>query len=168
MSDLKGPHFHARMTSLARYVQYLFNLQHNTVRIGMQQRTRLLAYEESATATTAEIERLRHENAILHSGVRSPSEQVRELKAVYRRLSNAEHGWNHTRLLLDITREEVEIRTHEIIHLEHHVETQNTVLEARAETIANLEQQLLEFQGHAPPEPVNPEEIDATSDVDED
>jgi hypothetical protein len=29
----------------------------------MQQRTRLIAYEESATATTDEIERLRHENA---------------------------------------------------------------------------------------------------------
>jgi hypothetical protein len=26
VSDLKGPHFHARMTSLAKYVQYLFNL----------------------------------------------------------------------------------------------------------------------------------------------
>jgi hypothetical protein len=26
VSDLKGPHFHARMTSLARYAQYLFNL----------------------------------------------------------------------------------------------------------------------------------------------
>jgi hypothetical protein len=32
VSNLKGPHFHARMTSLARYVQYLFNLQHNTAR----------------------------------------------------------------------------------------------------------------------------------------
>jgi hypothetical protein len=36
VSDLKGPHFHAGMTSLARYAQYLFNLQHNTVRTGMQ------------------------------------------------------------------------------------------------------------------------------------
>jgi hypothetical protein len=71
-------------------------------------------------------------------------------------------------LLLDITREEVEIRTHGIIHLEHHVETQDTELEARAETIANLEQQMFEFQGQAPPEPVNPEEIDATSGIDED
>jgi hypothetical protein len=26
VSDLKGPHFHAGMTSLARYIQYLFNL----------------------------------------------------------------------------------------------------------------------------------------------
>jgi hypothetical protein len=26
VSNLKGPHFHARMTSLARYAQYLFNL----------------------------------------------------------------------------------------------------------------------------------------------
>jgi hypothetical protein len=43
VSNLKGPHFHARVTTLARYAQYLFNLQHNTVRIGMQQRTRLTA-----------------------------------------------------------------------------------------------------------------------------
>jgi predicted RNase H-like nuclease (RuvC/YqgF family) len=126
------------------------------------------AYEESATAATGEIERLRHENAILRSNVRPSSEQDRELKEVYRRLSNAEHGWNHTHFLLDITQEEVEICTHGIIHLEHHVETQDTELEARAETIANLEQQLLEFQGQAPPEPVNPEEIDAMSGIDED
>jgi hypothetical protein len=26
VSDLEGPHFHTGMTSLARYVQYLFNL----------------------------------------------------------------------------------------------------------------------------------------------
>jgi hypothetical protein len=43
VSDLKGPHFHARITSLARYAQYLFNFQHNTARTGMQQRTRLTA-----------------------------------------------------------------------------------------------------------------------------
>jgi hypothetical protein len=164
VSDLKGPHFHAGMTSLARYAQYMFNMQHNTARTGMQQRTRLMAYKESATAATGEIERLRHENVILHSGVHPPSEQDCELKEVYRRFSNAEHGWNHTRLLLDITREEVEIRTHGIIHLEHHVEAQDAELEARVETIANLEQ-LLEFQGQAPLEPVNPEEIDATSGI---
>ncbi len=45
----------------------------------MQQRTRLLAYEESATAATGEIERLRHENAILPSGACPPSEQDHEL-----------------------------------------------------------------------------------------
>jgi predicted RNase H-like nuclease (RuvC/YqgF family) len=127
-----------------------------------------MVYKESATAATGEIERLRHENAILRSGVRPHSEQDCELKEVYHHLSNAEHGWNHTRLLLDITREEVEIRTHGIIHLEHHVEVQDAELEERAEMIANLEQQLLEFQGQAPPESVNPEEIDATSGIDED
>jgi hypothetical protein len=58
----------------------------------MQQCTRLLSYEESASAATGEIGRLRHENAILRSGVRPPSEQDRELKEVYRHLSNAEHG----------------------------------------------------------------------------
>jgi hypothetical protein len=106
----------------------------------MQQRTRLMAYKESATAAIGEIERLRHENAILCSGVRPPLEQDHELKEVYRRLGNAEHGWNHTRLLLIITWEEVETRTHRIIHLEHHVEVQDAELEERAETIANLEQ----------------------------
>jgi hypothetical protein len=99
-----------------------------------------------ATAATREIERLRHENAILRSGACPPSEQEHELQEVYRHLSNIEQGWNHTRMLLDITREEVETRTHVIIHLEHHVEVQDAMLEERAETIANLEQQLLELQ----------------------
>jgi hypothetical protein len=57
------------MTSFARYVQYLFNLQHNTARTGLQQHKHLMAYEESATATAYEIERLSPENAILCSGV---------------------------------------------------------------------------------------------------
>jgi hypothetical protein len=79
MSDLEGPHFHTGMTSLARYTQYLFNLQHNTTRIGMQQRMRLTAYEEHATTTTRELERLRRENAVIRSGALPPSEQDHEL-----------------------------------------------------------------------------------------
>jgi hypothetical protein len=79
LSDLKGPHFHAGMTLLARYVLYLFILQHNTARTGMQQRMRLTAYEERATATSQKLERVRHENAILCSGARPNSEQDREL-----------------------------------------------------------------------------------------
>jgi hypothetical protein len=71
-------------------------------------------------------------------------------------------------MLLDITHEEVETHIHKIIHLEHHVEIQDVELEETAETIANLEQQLLELQVQAPPEPVNPEEIDAMSGVNED
>jgi hypothetical protein len=50
-------------------------------------------------------------------------------------------------MLLDITREEVDICTHRIIHLEHAYETQGVELEERAEMIANLKQQLLELQG---------------------
>jgi hypothetical protein len=145
VSDVEGPHFHVGMTSLARYAQYLLNPQHNTARTGMQQRTCLMTYKESATTATREIERLRHENAILQSGSHPPSEQDRELQVVYSRLSNTKHGWNHTRMLLIITREEVEARTHGIIHLEHHVEVQDAKLEERVETIANLEQQLLEL-----------------------
>jgi hypothetical protein len=79
VSDLKGPHFHAGMTSLASYAQYLFNLQHNTARTGMLQHTCLMAYEESATAIAREIERLRHENAILRSDACPPLEQDHKL-----------------------------------------------------------------------------------------
>jgi hypothetical protein len=50
-------------------------------------------------------------------------------------------------MLLDITCEEVYICTHGIVHLEHHVGTQDAELEERAEMIADLEQQLLELQG---------------------
>jgi hypothetical protein len=71
-------------------------------------------------------------------------------------------------MLLDITHEEVETRTHRIIHLEHHVEVQDAELEERVETIANLEQQQLELQVQAPPKPADPEEINAMSGVDED
>jgi hypothetical protein len=133
MSDLEGPHFHTGMTSLARYVQYLFNLQQNTIRTDIQQRMCPTAYKESATTATREIERLGHENAILCSGACPPSEQDRKLNQVYRHLGNTEHGWNHTRMLLDI-------------HLEHHVEMQDAELEERVEMITNLEQQLLELQ----------------------
>jgi hypothetical protein len=48
-------------------------------------------------------------------------------------------------MLLDITREEVETRTHGIVHLEHHMEVQDTELEERVEMNADLEQQLLEL-----------------------
>jgi hypothetical protein len=107
----------------------------------------LTTYEERATATLTEMEKVRHENATLHSSALSPLEQDRELQAAYHRISEAEHGWNCTRMLLDITREEVDIHNHGIIHLEHHVETQDVELEERAETISDLEQQLLELQG---------------------
>jgi hypothetical protein len=60
--------------------------------MAIQQRTRLTAYEESATTTAHEIERLRCENAILRSGARPPLELDHELQEGYRRLSDVEHG----------------------------------------------------------------------------
>jgi hypothetical protein len=45
----------------------------------MQQRIHLMAYEEHIAATSRELVRLRHENAILRSGVLPPSEQDCEL-----------------------------------------------------------------------------------------
>jgi hypothetical protein len=71
-------------------------------------------------------------------------------------------------MLLDITHEEVDIRTHGIIHLEHHVEMQDVELEQRAKMIANLEQQLLELHWQARPMLVDHEEIYAMSGINED
>jgi hypothetical protein len=61
----------------------------------------------------------------------------------------------------------VDVHTHEITFLEHAVEAQDAKLEERAEMITNIEQQLLQLQGSAPPAPVNHEEIDAMSSIDE-
>jgi hypothetical protein len=91
-----------------------------------------MMYEESATITACEIERLRHENAILGNGAQPPSELDHELKEVYCCLSDTKHGWIYSRMLLGMTHEEVDIRTHGIVHLENHVETQDTKLEERA------------------------------------
>jgi hypothetical protein len=52
----------------------MFNLQHNTTSTDMQQHMHLTAYDEHTTATSRELERLRHENAILCSGACPPSE----------------------------------------------------------------------------------------------
>jgi hypothetical protein len=71
-------------------------------------------------------------------------------------------------MLLDIAHQEVDIRTHEIVHLENHVETQDAELEERAEMITDLEQLLLELQGQASPEPTDHKEIDAMLGIDED
>jgi hypothetical protein len=122
VSNVKGPNFHVRMTLLAKYAQYLFNLQHNTAKTVRQQHTCLTAYEESATAAAWEIERLRHENAILRSRALPPSKLDRELQEVYHHFSGAEHGWNYTHMLFDIAHEEVDICTHGIVHLENHME----------------------------------------------
>jgi hypothetical protein len=66
-----------------------------------------------------------------------------------------------------ITREEVETHTHGILHLEHHVEAQDAEFEERAKMIADLELQLLELQVQVPPEPVDHQEADAMSGIDE-
>jgi hypothetical protein len=85
----------------------------------MQQRMRLTTYEEHATNTAHELERVRHENAVLRSGALPPLKLDHKLQVTYHRHSEGEHVWNYTRQLLDITREEVDVRTHGIIHLDH-------------------------------------------------
>ena len=83
---------------------------------------RLTAYEEQATFTSRELERLRHENAILCRGALQTTDKDLELQVAYRRLSEAEHGLNYARQQLDLAREEVDTRTHVIVRLENAIE----------------------------------------------
>jgi hypothetical protein len=64
----------------------------------------------------------------------------------------------------------LDVRTHVIIHLKHHVKQQDLQLEQRAATVVDLEQQLQVLQLQVPPAPAapaTPAEPDAESDVDE-
>jgi hypothetical protein len=56
VSDLEGPHFNTGMAAQAKYVQYLFNLQHNTARTIMQQRIHLTTYDEHNIIISQEFE----------------------------------------------------------------------------------------------------------------
>jgi hypothetical protein len=49
-----------------------------------------------------------------HSGLRR---RTLELQVVYHRLSEAEHWLNFTRSKLELDKEEVDMRTHAIMHL---------------------------------------------------
>jgi hypothetical protein len=51
---------------MAKYMQYLFNLQHNNGRLIIEQRACLNVYEEQATHMSQELEMIGHENHILH------------------------------------------------------------------------------------------------------
>jgi hypothetical protein len=103
------------MAKMAKYTQYLLNVQHNTARTTIQQRLRLTAYGEH-------IKGLRHENSILCSGTLLPLDRGHELQVMYHHHSEAKHGWNYNRQQLDLTRNEVDICTHAIIHLKHAIE----------------------------------------------
>jgi hypothetical protein len=158
VSNPEGPHFHAGMATLAGYAQHMFNLQVSTGKTVMWQHLHSSSLEQH-------VEELRHANAILCSGTPPPSDQDRELQVTYRHLSEAEHGWHYFRQQLDAAREMLDVHTHAIIHLEHHVEQQDLDLEERAATIADLEQQLQ--LPPVPAAPAAPAEPDAESDVDE-
>jgi hypothetical protein len=86
------------------------------------------------------VEGQRHENATLHSSTLPPSGQDHELQVVYRRLSEAEHGWHYARQQLDAACAIVDERIHAIIYLEHHVEQHDLDLKERAATVTTLKQ----------------------------
>jgi hypothetical protein len=104
----------------------------------IQSRMRVKAYEEQSIRTSLELQRLGHENHILHQGRFCIREKDQVLQSLYYHLSKVEHGLNHTRPQLLLPREEVDTRTYAIVHLENTVEQQDVELEEREEQIADL------------------------------
>jgi DNA-binding XRE family transcriptional regulator len=47
-------------------------------------------------------------------------EKDQELQSLYHCLSETEHRLNHARTQLELAQEEVDLRTHAIVHLEKH------------------------------------------------
>jgi uncharacterized protein YktB (UPF0637 family) len=85
----------------------------------------MAACEEHYTATSRELTQLKCKNDHLRGGTVPPSQQDRELKVAYRRLSDAKHACHYIRQQLDASREMVDEHTHAIIHLEHTNEQQD-------------------------------------------
>jgi hypothetical protein len=95
--DLTNLHYSPSAAQMAKYVRYLFNLQHNTGKVITEQRVRLNVYAEQATLMSHAMERLERESATLCRGTCESLEKDLELQVTYRRLSEAEHGLNYTR-----------------------------------------------------------------------
>jgi hypothetical protein len=85
----------------------------------MQQSMWLTTYDEHNTTISRELEQLKQENALLHSGTLPPLDQDCELKVMYHCLSKAEHVWHYIHQQLDTSHAEVDEYTHAIIHLMH-------------------------------------------------
>jgi hypothetical protein len=95
ISDAEGPHFYVGLAAMAEYAQYSFDLQHTTARTVIQQRMCMAAYDERHITISHELTQLKCENDLLHGGTVPPSDQDRELKVTYRRLSEVEHAWHY-------------------------------------------------------------------------
>jgi hypothetical protein len=108
------------------------------------------------SATPWELAQLKCDNELLRGGTITPSDQSWELKAAYRRLSEAEHTWHYNHQQLDASRGMVDERTHTIIHLEHDNEQKDFELADRAAVIVSLEQQVQMLQLLVPPTPASP------------
>jgi hypothetical protein len=74
ISDPEGPHFHAGMAAMAKYVQYSFDLHHTTTRTVIQQRLCMAAYEECHIAISCELTQLKYESDLLRGGTIPPSD----------------------------------------------------------------------------------------------
>jgi hypothetical protein len=138
--ELTSPHFSIGWAQMTMYMRYLFNLQHNTGRIIIEQCTHLNAYAGQATLTSHTMVRLERDNAILCCGTRVSMEKDLELQVMYRHLCEAENDLNYAHQQIDLASEEVDTHTHAIMHLENAIEMWDNQFEERAEMFANLEQ----------------------------
>jgi hypothetical protein len=171
VSDLKSPHFHAGMTSLATYAPYMFNLQYNAARTGMQQRTCLMGIRRVSLPPPMS---LRGWGMIMPSSIEMHIHRQSRIVS-YRRftvvLAMLSICWiTHVCCSTSLVRRwrPIPMGLSTLSTTVGLWATGGAKHEERVEMIADLEQQLLVLQGQAPPEPADHEEIDVVSDIDED
>jgi ADP-dependent phosphofructokinase/glucokinase len=76
-------------------------------------------YERLAITVGFDSERLGHENHAFRQETVRVLDKDLELSSGYHRLSEVEREMSHTRAQLQEAREEIDTRTHAIVHLEH-------------------------------------------------
>jgi hypothetical protein len=94
--------FNARWAQRAKYMQGLFNLQHNTGRTMIEPCACMDMYEWQSIWVSLALEKLGHNNGILHQGTFGKHEKDLDLQSLYCCPSEAERRMNHTHTRLDL------------------------------------------------------------------
>jgi hypothetical protein len=114
--------FHVGWAQMVKYAQYMFILQLEANYIVAAQRTHLNENERVAIAADLAIDRLGRENHAFCQEMTYVLDKVQELQSMYHRLSEVEQELSQTHAQLQEAREDLETRTHAIVHLERTVE----------------------------------------------
>jgi hypothetical protein len=183
-------HYHSGWAYMVRYAQHLFQLQHDTQRIIVEQQYHLVGYAKEVKDLTQEISRKAQEVGVVHQQVRDLESHLHDKEEAL--LSSLCHSSKRNqellrhRVLLRMAEESAKIKAHEfeefqtvkdleiqgmqeeLEELEEEVQDRGVALTNRDNIIDNLQAEIHELQQYQAPAPVAPAvDADPTSDVDE-